>query len=85
MKLGEYLKKHKIRIKVFAAKVGVSRDAIQSICYARLKPSLRLAVKILDECNGEVSMEDLLPKPNEQKQVSRRNYFKNNTQTTKKK
>jgi len=61
MKLTPYFKKHGLNSWLFAKKTGVSQPEIWRIQNEKVVPRLDTALKIIDVCNGEVSINDLLP------------------------
>ena len=60
MKLLEYLKKYRVTQRSFAKQVGVTEAYISQILNGLRSPSIRLAGKIEDKTEGNVTFKDLL-------------------------
>jgi DNA-binding XRE family transcriptional regulator len=66
MKLFEYLSKYGIKHNHFASRLGISKSSFSFLVTGEREPKLKLAIKIVDLTDGEVTLEDLLvqDKPN---------------------
>ncbi len=59
MKLQEYLKKYKIKQRVFAKMVGVSEQTVSHWLSGYCNPSYENAIKIYSKTKREVTLEDM--------------------------
>lgn len=59
MELKDYLKLNKITVLSFAEKLGVTRQHIDGILNKKRWASKKMAAMIIQECNSEVTLEDL--------------------------
>lgn len=62
MELKEYLDKHYLTKRGFAKKLGVTDSTIHNFIAGRSHPTAKLAQKIVELTNGEVTFEDLFKK-----------------------
>lgn len=60
MKLGEYLRKNNLSVRDFAEQLSVSVDTIKSILYERGYVSAKLAKRIYEHTQQQISIQDLI-------------------------
>jgi len=62
MSLDEWLKQKELNAQEFADLVGVTQGYISRLRARKVTPSVVVAVAIRDATNGEVTVDDLLPR-----------------------
>ncbi len=78
MKFFEFLNKTGLGFTAFARRVGLSRNAVQNLYYKKSKSiSLRVAMKIVEFSDGDMTIEDLYSEFNPTNKVGRKPKTKN--------
>ena len=65
MDLKEYINKNDISVGRFAYESGVSTDSLYKFMRKERRPTMRVAYKIIKATHGQVTMEDLRGKVND--------------------
>lgn len=61
MDIDEYLWRNRRTVRDFAIKLGITENSVLKYKHKRGAPKLLIALKIVKESNGQITIEELLP------------------------